>query len=471
MDIESFYSKLPSFGQNLACTLEGYRIRRQRYSREFFKVLYAFEQRSHWSSAQIEEYRDSLLRAYIRHCAETVPYFGRKFREWGIAPESIRGIDDLQAIPVLSKAEFVANGAEMISRAVRNTDCITCHTSGTTGGGLHFLMTRAANWAQWAAWWRYRRWHGIDLDTKCCYFGGRSVVPITQNAGRFWRYDWARRQVLFSGYHISEQTLRLYADELRRQRAPWICGYPSLLVLIASYITDTGYDLGYIPRWVTTLAENLLPLQRNVITKAFGVTPRQHYGMAEGVANISECEDGRLHVDEDFSAVEFVSDGRIENCRVIGTSFLNFASAFLRYEVGDRASLAAEARCPCGKPGRLIDVLDGRQEDYVIRQDGSQVGRLDHVFKDLVNIREAQVCQETPGEIEIRVVRGAAYGASDETRLMAEMIKRLGKETKIGIKYCEALPRGSGGKLRFVVSNLQKGKIAVPGEGVGTNIH
>jgi len=48
----------------------------------------------------------------------------------------------------------------------------------------------------------------------------------------------------------------------------------------------------YPIRWITVGAENLLPQQADLIEQAFGARPRQHYGMAEAIANSSECERG-----------------------------------------------------------------------------------------------------------------------------------------------------------------------------------
>jgi phenylacetate-CoA ligase len=459
MNIEQLYWRLPVPAQNLACTLEGLRIEYSRHNAEFMRLLAEAEQRSQWTNERVVEYRDRLLSAYVRHCAETVPYFRDRFREWGITSSDVRTLDDLQKIPVLSKAELVANTSAAQSEKVDAGKCTICHTSGTTGAGLRFRVTSTAYRAQWATWWRYRRWHGIDLKAKCAYFGGRSVVPIGQTTGPFWRYDHARGHTLFSGYHISDATLGLYVDELRRQRAPWLSGYPSLLMLVANYLLEKGADLGYTPQCVTTLAENLLPMQKRVMTQAFGVAPKQHYGMAEGVANISECEVGKLHVDEDFAAVEFVKDQEVGDYRIVGTSYLNPATAFLRYEPGDRVTLSPETSCPCGRPGRLVEEIDGRLEDYVIRRDGSRVGRMDHVFKDLVNIRESQIVQDRPGEIVIRVVRGPAYTEEDEKRLWAETINRLGTDTDVSFEYRETLPRGKTGKLRFVISGVDRGRL------------
>ena len=458
-EMESLYARMPRFAQNLACTCEGARIRISRYNAEFTRLLVSAEERCTWPAERIADYRDRLLQAYIRHCIETVPYFRARCRTWGVDPQCIHGLSDLRTIPLLKKSEFARSGSELRSEAVDSSSLLVCHTSGTTGTGLRFQTTRRACQEQWAVWWRYRTWHGIALNTKCAYFGGRSIVPTPQNKAPFWRYDHARRHVLFSGYHMSADRLPDYIGELRRQRAPWICGYPSLLTLVANHILESGADLGYSPRWVTTLAENLLVSQKATLTKAFGVVPRQHYGMAEGAANFSECEMGRLHVDEDFSAVEFIPDPGVDGYQVVGTAFLNPATAFLRYEVGDLISASTDQACPCGRAGRLVEAVDGRLEDYVVRRDGSMVGRMDHIFKDLVNVREAQIVQEVPGRISIRVVRGAGYSDADEKRLRSETIKRLGSEMEIGIQYCEFIPRGRGGKLRFVVSTLNTSKV------------
>jgi phenylacetate-CoA ligase len=266
---------------------------------------------------------------------------------------------------------------------------------------------------------------------------------------------------MFSGYHMSPANLPAYVAELRRRKLPWLHGYPSLLVLLAAYLLDTRTDLGYQVRWITIGAENLLPQQAQMIRQALGTKPRQHYGMAEGVANISECERGRLHVDEDFAAVEFVPTGEGQSCRVVGTNFSNPATPLVRYDVGDVVTLLDEA-CPCNRPGRLVARVDGRQEDYVMLRNGVRVGRMDHIFKDLVRIHEAQIYQVRPGELIYRIVRGNGYGPGDEQRLLQETRLRLGDGASIQVEYVDSIARTSSGKLRFVVSEIREGQLETP---------
>jgi phenylacetate-CoA ligase len=217
-------------------------------------------------------------------------------------------------------------------------------------------------------------------------------------------------------------------------------------------------DPGYCVRWITIGAENLLPQQAELIQQAWGVYPLQHYGMAEAVANISECQHGRLHVDEDFAVVEFIPNPDGPGFKIIGTNFTNLATPLLRYDVQDLVTLT-DVTCACGRPGRVVASVDGREEDYIILRNGARLGRMDHIFKDSVNIREAQLYQKNPGEMTIRVVRSERYSKADETALLNEVQKRVGSNIEMRVEYVERLERSSTGKLRFVISDMPAGQL------------
>ena len=458
VDLESLYLKLPVPLQHLTCSLEGWRIQRTRFGSSFRNQLEQAENRTFWSEERIRDYRDQRLRDIVQHAVRTVPFYRRWFHECGVSPDDIQTLEDLNRLPILTKDVVQDNYPELVSEAISKRDQVAAHTSGTTGGGLRFATTSSSMQEQWAIWWRYRRWQGIQLNTWCGYFGGRSVVPSHQDRPPFWRYNRPGRQILFSAYHMSPVNLSTYVDVLRDKKPPWLHGYPSLLALLAAYILDSGIDIDYRIRWVTLGAENLLAQQADLIERAFGTRPIQNYGMAEAVANASQCEDGLLHVDEDFAAVEFVPNPDGLGYKVVGTNFTNMAMPLIRYDTQDVVTLS-DTTCVCGRPGRVVTGVDGRLEDYIVLKNGAHIGRMDHIFKDMLNIREAQVFQDTPGEIVIRIVRGQCYTDADEQSLLRETRKRIGEDCGILINYTDELERSSTGKLRFVVSNLKDGKL------------
>lgn len=459
MDSEKLYHGLPIFAQNAICSALGWWIQLTRFGRGFLQQLIETERRDHWSMDQLLNFRDRRLQLFVQHAATTVPYYRELFREGGIDPNRIRSLSDLSGLPTLNKSVVQRRTQDFVSSAFSARQTEIVHTSGTTGAGLRFPTTLSAMQQQWAVWWRFRRRHGIDLSTWCGYFGGRSVVPIRQAAPPFWRVNGPGRQILFSGYHLSADTAELYIRYLNQHRPPWLHGYPSILSLLAEYSVKNGRSaLAYCPQFITIGSENLLPRQVRIIEQVFGVRPLNNYGMTEAVANICECVRGRMHVDEDFAAVEFlpVDDRRY---RIVGTNLSNPATPLLRYDAGDVVELD-DTPCDCGLAGRVVRAIDGREEDYVILRNGARVGRMDHIFKDMTSVREAQIVQGKPGDLTVRVVRNPSFTAADEQQLLDAIRKFVGDLADIRLEYVERLPRGKNGKLRLVIQQAAANGVA-----------
>jgi len=456
LDYRHLYSHLPVFCQNVLCSLYGARLIRRRYGNAYETLEREVFERQRWAPERIETFARRRCQAIVKHAASTVPYYRRLFAEMHIDPQDISGPEDLKALPILDKQTVQENLADCHCDLKNEMRCRTMHTSGTTGTGLIFPMTLEAEQEQWAVWWRHRARFGLDRNTWYAHFHGKSIVPFENSKPPFWRVNRPGRQILFSAYHMSDHNLPFYVNELNRRQPLWIQGYPSLLALLGSFMLEKEYELNYRPKVIMAASENLLPQQKRVIEKAFGVACRQHYGMAEGVGNISECPEGNLHVDEDYAHIEFLpTDTDDDSYRIIGTNYTNYAFPLLRYDTGDVAELESpEKICPCGAPGRLVKSIDGRREDYVLTPNGRCIGRLDHIFKDMVNIKECQILQEHLERVVFRIVRGKGYTEKDEKTLLHEAVKRLGGQIKIEIVYVEKLERSARGKLRFVISKI-----------------
>lgn len=449
MDKEALYLRLPIFAQNWACSLEGGRIQRSRYGKGFPEKLAWYEKNAPLHAEELCAIRDARLISFLKHAYRTVPYYNRLFASLRLREKDLDNADVIKELPILEKKQVQGNPQDFLSVAVPRSQRIMTHTSGTTGAGLKFATTLEAQQEQWAVWWRYRRAHGIERGTWCGYFGGRSVVPVEKEAPPFWRFNWPGKQVIFSAYHMKQQNLRHYLKALEKFRPKWLHGYPSTLALLASYINEMEISIGYPIRWITIGAESLLEHQRIAIFKAFGVNPIQHYGSAEAVANISQSVDGNLYVDEDFSFVEFIPNND-STYRVIGTNFTNMATPLIRYDTGDNVILEKQ-KTSFSRDKRKVNNIDGRIEDYVVLKDSTRLGRMDHIFKDMINIKEAQLFQKVPGELLVKVVRGERYGVYDEKAILQEFYKRTGDRLTLLIEYVDSIEKTKNGKLRFVV--------------------
>lgn len=459
MSREEIYFKLPVVLQNFVVNIEGARIQRYRYGKGFHRILSWYESNAFLPKEKIYGIRDERLAQFINYAINHVPHYRKIAKKIGIKKVGIRDLPGVMSeFPVLQKKYVQQHIAGFISEVFPKKRMHDIHTSGTTGTGLRFKTTKEAVREQWAVCWRYRRWHNIHFGTWNGFFGGRSIVPIFQEKPPFWRHNIPGRQVYFSVYHMSRDNIPYYFEEIEKRKIPWLHGYPSAIDLLASFIMDEGIEPPVDIKHITVGSENLMDSQARRIQAAFKIKPMQHYGLAEAVANISMCEQGKMHVDEEYSFVEFQPAKEPGLFRIIGTNFTNYATPLIKYDTGDLVRLSSE-KCVCGRPGRIVKNIDGRKEDYIILKNGAKVGRLDHIFKDLVNIREAQLVQERPGEVIFRIVKGKCYERTDEMLLIKEAKKRLGENTRIILQYTDAISRSSIGKLRFVISKIQDSQI------------
>lgn len=454
------YNSLPLFLQNVAVSFEGWRTHRRRFGGEFEKRMQEVIGRLEWDEQSMADLRKRRLLKHLRVASESA-FWKARFQRYGVDPNTQEPYREIGKLPVLRKQQVKQNYSSIVPDGFRTSELLRRHTSGTTGSGLQFWQTVESRREQFAIWWRYRRWHELTRNTWCGYFGGRRVVDVDQHQPPFWRYDIPGKRVIFSNYHIAPDTVERYLGPIRRWDLTWLHGYPSSIALLSQLMLEKDLSAPESVRIVTTGAENLLDSQRATIQEAFDCQVREHYGLAESVANISECEHGQLHVDEDFSDVEFIPiEYETGQYRIVGTNWSNPAFPLFRYDTGDIAHLRPEASCSCHRTGRVVEALHGREEDYVVIPSGARIGRLDHIFKDLASIREAQVYQPSRERVVFRIVPGEQYGERNtEERLIKEARQRLGNEINIDIECRDQIPRTNGGKLRFVVSELESMQI------------
>lgn len=449
MDKMKIYNKLPILVQNIACNYEGLRIKKTRYGDAFWKFLKEYEARNTWTYKEICDYRDERLRSLIEHSYKTVPYYRNLFDDLGLDYKEIRTLSDLKVLPILDKQTINDNFDKFVSTNYDKNNLIMSHTSGTTGSGFKFYTTPEAISEQWAVWWKYRKNLGIDFDMWSANFGSKLIVPISQKKPPYWRINFPGKQVYFSAFHQSEENLYYYFKEIKKRRIEWIHGFPSLITLLASFMLNNSLSLGYKLKFITIGAENLLEYQRSIIEEAFGCKVFQHYGLAEGVANFSQNRSGKIIVDEDFSATEFIfMDG---NYRIIGTNLSNYAMPLIRYDTKDTATLSKIHN----SSGRIIESIDGRSEDYITLPNGIKVGKLDHAFKDTINFREVQLYQKKDYSINILVVKKNINHKKDEELAYKMLRDSLGDDINIEFRYVNKIERTKGGKIKFVVSEIE----------------
>jgi phenylacetate-CoA ligase len=457
---DTIYPALPVFAQNLACTWAGWRRARARFTPHFRRTLAAWEESVAGPIGELHAIQRERLFRLAERAQRHVPFY----RD---LPPPCQAEDPAEAIartlaawPKLEKATYRDRCDEFISRDLPKDRLIRGKTSGTTGTALPLWYTPESLAEEFASFWRQRRSFGVQISDPNLTFAGQLVVPFRVTRPPFWRVNHWTGQTLFSLYHMTSENLRAYVDAIHEAKARYVQGYPSSIHLAARALLQAGRPLppGRLAA-VFTSSESLLAFQREAIEQAFGAPVRDRYGVSEFCVSMTECRERRLHVDMEFGIVEVEveeSNDDWERGPLLVTGLGNDATPLLRYRVGDVGTRAKTA-CPCGRPGDVFLEVDGRIEDYVMTPDGRLIGRLDHIFKEQLDVAEAQIVQETRDAVEVRVVRRPSWSAASERSLLKEIRSRLGDAIRVEIAYVAQIPRESNGKFRAVKSAVGGG--------------
>lgn len=412
-----------------------------REGRAFEALRAQVEESQWWSAAEQRAYQERRVHELLGFARRHVPYYreraaGARLEDW----------------PLIDKAQVRAAGRALLAGR-RDGPLFESGTSGTNGAPLRLWQDLAAINRENAFVWRQLEWAGLRRGERRAWLRGDMIVPAAQREPPYWRLNRAENMLMLSSYHLADSSAAAYLEALEAFDPVLIQAYPSSIGFLAAWMLAGGRRFrGAALCGIVTSSETLTGERRRDVEMAFACPVLDWYGQAERVAAIGTCEHGRYHLLSDYAHVELLPAGD-GSCELVGTGFSNFAMPLIRYRTGDfvRPAPAGE-RCVCGRAFPLIEAIAGRNDDAVVLPDGRSVGRLDHVFKDVTGIVEAQIRQERADAIDVLVVPAAGFGTDTRRALLRNLRERLGNDVTLHIRDVDAIPRGANGKLKGVVA-------------------
>jgi phenylacetate-CoA ligase len=416
------------------------------------------------AAEKLESIRDEKIRLLVAHAYHHVPFYRRLFDDAGIVPESVGGYRDLQKIPVLTKRTILEHEGDLLAEPWKGR-VFQRKTSGSTGMTLHFKKEAEALARNDAIMFRCYGWYGIRLGDRQVRFWG---VPVA------WRprmretlKDLVANRLRVSAFDLSPSKC---AEEYRRisQFNPdYFYGYTSAIYAFAVICADLGLPLVKLPlKAVVCTAEKMYPHHRAALEQAFSCPVVDEYGSSENGVIAFQCRRGGMHTMSDQLAIEFVDETGTplapgERGRVVITDLSSYAMPLIRYDIGDVGS-ASEARCGCGITLPLMEIVEGRKEDFIRTESGKLVhaAYLCYTLKDDA-VREFKMYQKAPNSLLVQIVKSPRFTADTERALVGRLRTALGERTEIRFQYLASIPREASGKLRYFVSELDNARLKV----------
>jgi phenylacetate-CoA ligase len=426
--------------------------------RRFFDTLMKTQ---HLPPARMRAYQERLLGQLVTHARASTPFY----RDTGRLDCLYRrdGTVDLsrwQEVPVLTRQEAREVGgrlhAESVPEMAGDTD--SAGTSGTSGSPFTFLRSAALGMSSYVATDRMYAWHGIDGTGVMATL---RVDPMGTRSRAVADQEWDWRPTMPGGRQVFLDSSRVDVDVhdwLARERATYLSTYPSTARDLARAIL-AGRKPPLALKAVITCGELLTPEARADIERGLAAKVIDRYASEEFGTLACECETGRMHLAPELNLVEILdADDRPvppgETGRIVVTSFYNYATPFIRHDIGDLGHLSPGS-CACGRSLPVLGAIKGRQRHLFHRPDGRRYWPFVPFYElnALLPLRQLQIIQRDLGTIVLKYV--PEPGARAELDVISQFVSaKLQMEVEVVLQEVDAISRLPGGKYEDYVCEI-----------------
>ncbi|MCP4367658.1 MAG: phenylacetate--CoA ligase family protein [Deltaproteobacteria bacterium] len=428
-----------------------------------FEKIAELEKTQYYSENEIKSYQEEKLQRLIKHAFESVPFYKELFEKHRLRPDDIKGIDDLEKIPIIEKETLRSNRERLLSTNVHG-EIYTRRTGGSTGVPLSLFADSETNAVAWGLYYRFLRSLGYKWGDRILIFWGEPVVESFFAKQKSKISNAIFNNNFISTFKVNDQLLSKLISGIQKSPPKILRGYASSIYLLALKVLDYGLKIEL--NAVTTTAEKLYKFQREKIEEAFGNNVYDQYGCGETYSLAFECNrHNGLHVASEHVILELVDDKgeKGDHGNVIITNLDNYAMPIIRYGNGDLANWSP-LKCDCKENTPLLKEVEGRFSDFIEGQNGNKVHAefFTHIFGGLklaerYSVKEFRIVQEKIDKLRIEFVTEEDLSKGDEKIINDKINEYLGN-TEIEIKKVEGIPLTKLGKKMFVLSLLNQEK-------------
>jgi phenylacetate-CoA ligase len=411
----------------------------------------------------------SVKNKFLVYAYQYVPYYTKLFDEHCIDPSEILTVDDFNQIPILLKSTIQQYPEAFISTKYATRQLKEIRTTGSTGIPLSIYWDEGERIRSLLDLWQMRSTiYGVSPSNKFCTF--HNIVSrenyINKNT-RILRPN--ARSMSFSLLNLRSEHLAEYYTSMREFAPSWILGSPSVVYLLARYISDRKLDPLPSLTYIELTGEYVFISYKKKIEEVFQVPVVNMYGSMEANGIAMECKNSNLHCME-HNIVEIVKNGRRldfgEEGEVCLTIPMNKAMVFIRYLLGDKGVMFPYGICNCGNHNPVLKILAGRTKDYVTLPNGELESSIifstavEHInFKHGNPIIQFQVIQEDVARFTCLFTTSDTLDISQNTltKSFIEEMDLFGmKDVNWEFHFHERIfPNPETGKLAYFINKIR----------------
>lgn len=310
------------------------------------------------------------LKNIVERVYATVPFYRQRFNEYGLTPDNIKSLSDLQKLPFTTKQDLRDNYPFGMF-AVPKEQVVRIHaSSGTTGKPTVVGYTKRDidNWAELMA----RTFSAAGVKKGDVLQNAYGYGLFTGGLGAHYGAELLGASVIPISGGNSKKQIMIMKDF----GTTAISCTPSYALSLYEVALEEGVDLKDLPVKVGVFgAEPWTNSMREEIEKKWGIDALDIYGLSEviGPGVAFECLEAKngMHINEDHFIVEVIDPetGEAkpygEEGELVFTTITKEAIPIIRYRTRDITKLIKEP-CFCGRTFARMQKITGRTDDMLI---------------------------------------------------------------------------------------------------------
>lgn len=454
---EKIYNSAPNFIQNAMVTVFNYLAYKKRYGGKYKEFKKLFFQNRGLTRSELLEIQRSRFKEFIQKAKSNSKFYRNLYEKI----ENPTELDYISQLPIVNKEVLRANIDDIVTDTSENL--IISKTGGTTGKSLEVQYRPVNMQERFAMLDDFRFRFGYELGKKTAWFSGKNLLSAKDiKKHRFWKTDYFYKVRYYSTFHIKEEYLKYYIEDLIKFKPEYFVGFPSTILDIAKYGLKFGYDFpSETIKAIFPTAETITPDMRSTIETFFKTKVYDQYASSEGAPFIFECKKGKLHLELQSGVFEVLDDNDkpSKSGRLVVTSFTTEATPLIRYDIGDSITLDNSQKiCGCGNNNPMVLEILGRIDDYIYSPENGKInlGNISNTLKDTKGIQSFQVIQDSLESLDIHIIiDSSVYNDKNESIFIQNWTDRIGGKMKLNLHYVTDIPVEKSGKFRIVKNNIK----------------
>lgn len=408
----------------------------------------------YWPAERVASWQLDQIQRLLQLAIDGTTGYRELYRASGLrSGRDVRTLADFQKLPFTAKETFRDHLAEFTLPAKASRYVTTGGSTGIPFGFRERPDTRFIEDAFMHTGWS---WTGWKLGQPSAVLRGGFIGSASEIA----HFDRFHRELALSSYFLTGTTLPQYVRAIQEKNINVMQAYPSSLNLLCDLMKEHGLSGGMPMRIVFLGSENVYPWQLEKFRECFpGTRFFSWYGHCEKAVLAPWCEhSNEFHAWPFYGFTEVIDPhghavGQGVEGELVGTSFHQTITPFIRYRTMDHAVKGADRCESCGRNFPILSKITGRAHEVIVTQNGrfismTAINMHDDIFDGL---RQFQFFQERAGVVTFNYVpKAGSLNESEERKIRSGLQAKLGTDMTLHLKQVAEISRTKAGKFRFL---------------------